>query len=263
MQWLLQRFDDTLKLAEALDQLGIVYSWHKVIPFIGELVPEPIVPDTQSVVFFGSYSLWKYSAEKGFLPGVIKLNPFVHEKAWHPYLLNGTDALFITLRDVPNLLKDEDRDWFIRPVNDSKEEPGNVKSSQDIIRMAENVLALKEEEIPDGSLRHDTELMLTKPVSIFKEWRLWVVSDQVVAHSLYRDCGHVTHRAEIDADVMDFAREMVSVNPGYATAYVMDICRTEDGLKIIETNCINAAGFYAADLIELAKAIEGLSRPVS
>ena len=121
MQWILQRFDDTEKLAAALDQLGIGYSWHKVIPFIGELVPEPIVPNIRSVVFFGSYSFWKYSAEKGFWPGVIKLNPFVHEQAWHPYLLNGTDALFITLRDVPKVLDIDEQDWFIRPVDDSKE----------------------------------------------------------------------------------------------------------------------------------------------
>lgn len=61
MQWILQQFEDTSKLAEVLDQLGIKYSWHKVIPFICELVPEPIVPNPRSVVFFGSYSLWRYS----------------------------------------------------------------------------------------------------------------------------------------------------------------------------------------------------------
>ncbi|WP_277814114.1 ATP-grasp domain-containing protein [Rhodobacter capsulatus] len=47
-------------------------------------------------------------------------------------------------------------------------------------------------------------------------------------------------------------------NPGYAPAYVMDICSTETGLKLLETNCINAAGFYAADVMKLAAAIDAL-----
>ena len=38
MQWILQQFEDTKKLADALDRLGIPYSWHKVVPFVGELV---------------------------------------------------------------------------------------------------------------------------------------------------------------------------------------------------------------------------------
>jgi len=45
MQWILQQFEDTQKLADALDRLNISYSWHKVVPFIGELVPEPEVHD--------------------------------------------------------------------------------------------------------------------------------------------------------------------------------------------------------------------------
>ena len=48
---------------------------------------------------------------------------------------------------------------------------------------------------------------------------------------------------------------MVDANPGYSPAYVIDVCRTGEGLKLLETNCINAAGFYAADLNKLAAAI--------
>jgi hypothetical protein len=55
MQWILQQFEDTQKLADALDRLGISYSWHKVVPFIGTLEPEPEVRDPQAVVMFGSY----------------------------------------------------------------------------------------------------------------------------------------------------------------------------------------------------------------
>lgn len=260
MQWLLQEFEDTSKLAEALDCLGISYTWHKVVPFVGDLVPEPKIVDPSAVVMFGSYTLWRYAHAHKFWPGVFKLRPFVHEQVWHPFLLNGADALFLTLRDIPEHLYDDGGEWFLRPVDDSKEEPGNVKSTGEIISMAERVLALDEDEIPKGSLRHDTNLMLTEPVRILREWRIWVVDEKVVTYSLYKEGSRVVYRHEIDDDALEFAQRIVDVNPGYAQAYVIDICRTGEGLKVLETNCINAAGFYAADLVKLAAAIDTLVR---
>jgi hypothetical protein len=86
-----------------------------------------------------------------------------------------------------------------------------------------------------------------------------VVRDQVVTYSLYKEGARVVYRPEIDQDALDFGRRLVALNPGYAEAYVIDICRTDDGLRMLETNCINAAGFYAADLTRLVGAIEALS----
>lgn len=255
MQWLLQDFEDTQKLADALERLEIPYTWHKVVPFVGDLTPAPIVRDANTVVMFGSYTLWRYAEAKNLKPGVFKIRPFVHEAAWHPFLLNGADALFLTLRDVPENLPDDGKHWFLRPVDDSKEEPGSVKSTRQIIDLANRVLALGENEIPRGSLRHDTQLMFTKPVRIQKEWRLWVVRGEIVTYSLYKEGARVVYRHEIDDDALEFAKELVKVNPGYSPAYVVDICRTDDGLRMLETNCINAAGFYEADLMRLASAI--------
>lgn len=259
MQWLLQDFEDTRKMADALDRLQIPYTWHKVVPFVGDLAPEPVIQDPKAVVMFGSYTLWRYAKAQDLKPGVFKIRPFVHERAWHPFLLNGSDALFMTLKEVPEKLPDDGRNWFLRPVKDSKEEPGNVKSSREIVELARKVLTLEEGEIPKGSLRHDTELMFTKPVRILKEWRLWVVEDEIITQSLYKEGMRVVYRREIDQDALAFAEGLVQANPGYSPAYVVDICRTEDGLKMLETNCINAAGFYEADLIKLASAIDGLA----
>ncbi|MES0881992.1 ATP-grasp domain-containing protein [Roseibium sp. SCP14] len=258
MQWILQEFEDTAKLANVLEQLEISFTFHKVVPFVGDLVPAPDVAGSNSVVLFGAYTLWRYAAEKKLHPGVFKISPFINEKVWHPYLLNGPGALIVSLRDIPSTLENNAKEWFLRPVDDSKEEPGNVKTASDIVRMAERVVALEEEDLPRGSLRHDTLLMLTEPVHILKEWRTWVVDRKVVTYSLYKENGRVIYRAEIDKDALEFAQQMVRLNPGYSPAYVMDICRTADGLKLLETNCINAAGFYAADLTRLVTAIEAL-----
>ncbi len=260
MQWILQDFEDTAKLAAALDRLGISYSWHKVVPFTGDLLPKPQIADPYSIVLFGAYSLWRYAKAHHLQPGVFKLRPFLHEAVWHPYLLNGPGATLATLAELPDRLDDPDALWFLRPVEDSKELAGTVKSTAEILEIARKVLALPAEDLPRGSLRHDTLLMLCPPVRIQKEWRVWVVRDEIVTVSLYREGSRVVYRNEIDEDAASFARSMTTLNPGYATAYVMDVCRTADGLFLLETNCINAAGFYAADVLRLASAIDALGQ---
>lgn len=257
MQWILQQFEDTEKLSAALDRLGISYTWHKVVPFIGELTPEPEVVDPSAVVLFGSYSLWRTAQAKQWNPGVFTIKPFLSQSAWREHLLNG-DVRLMTVREAAALEPDETL-HFVRPVSDSKEIAGVVMSTAELVQTAQNVLSVKVDEIPEGSLSHETELLLAEPVRIQKEWRCWVVDGEVVTWSLYKEGSRVVYRAEIDEDALDFARSMVSLNPGYSRAYVLDVCRTEDGLRIIETNCINAAGFYAADLVKLAASIEALA----
>lgn len=255
MQWILQAFEDTLKLEPILERMGLPHSTHKVVPFEGTLIPEPTIADRNNVVLFGSYTLWRYAQQYNLRPGVFKLRPFLYEDAWHAYLLNGANAKVVRLRDIPALTLADDQLVFMRPVDDSKEEPGRVWKVADLKALAHKVCALPIEDIPMGALRHETEVMLTKPVEIQKEWRIWVVKDRIVTFSLYKEGPRVIYRPEIDDDAMTFAQMLVTENPGYADAYVMDICRTADGLKMLETNCINAAGLYAADLSKLVAAI--------
>ncbi|MEL7026513.1 MAG: ATP-grasp domain-containing protein [Pseudomonadota bacterium] len=258
MQWILQDFEDTRALGVVLDRLGLNHSWHKVVPFVGDLVPEPEINEKADVVLFGSYTLWRYAERLDLKPGVFKLRPFLHEAPWQDFLLNGKTSLVMALRDVPEKLPDDGRLWFMRPVDDSKAEPGRVRSSGEIHQLAQKVLALDPDEIIRGALAHDTELMFSEPTTIQREWRIWVVNDAIVTSSLYKEGRSVVYRCEIDLDAHDFAMDMIARNPIYAQAYVLDICRTDRGLHILETNCINAAGFYAADLFALVEAIESL-----
>ncbi|MEM8595132.1 MAG: ATP-grasp domain-containing protein [Pseudomonadota bacterium] len=261
MQWLLQDFEDTRQLGEALTRRGILHSWHKVVPFLGDLEPEPAIEDADNVILFGAYTMRRYAEARELRPGVFIIRPFAHEPAWRPYLLNGPNARFLTLRDVPGQLSADDRAWFVRPVSDAKELPGQVMSGAEIVALSERVCALEPGELPEGSLRHDTRLMLGPPARILREWRLWIVEHRVVTHSLYKDGRRVTYRPDIDADARAFAERLIALNPRYAPACVLDICRTEAGLRRLETNCLNAAGFYAADLDRLVGAIEGMARP--
>lgn len=256
MQWILQEFEDTLVLASVLSHMGIDYSLHKVVPFVGELEPNPEIIDPQKVIFYGAYSLRHYAKKNNLTPGVFVLRPYLFETAWKPFLLNG-DARTITMEEVCSIIK-PDQQYFIRPVEDSKEIAGQVMTYDEIKLMCDNLCRLKPDEYILGSLTPSTEVMISKPKKIFREWRNWIVDDKLVTSSLYKEGRRVIYKQEVDDDVKDFILDMISRNPHYARAYVLDICRSDSGLKIIETNCLNAAGLYAADLQKLIHAIESL-----
>jgi len=248
MQWLLQDSEDTRKLGDVLTSLGRDVSWHKIIPFVGDLTPRPMIKDPHAVVLFGVYSMWKYAETHQLKPGVFRIAPFLEQSVWHPYLLNGVDAHVMPFGECASRFSGVDTLWFLRPVEDSKEVPGRVMAAQGIAALSVRVAAFPDEDLPVGSLRADTLVMLTEPQAIDEEWRLWVVEDRVVTYSRYKQAGQVGYAHDILEDALKFGQKMAQLNRGYAPAYVIDICRTEAGLRIIETNGINAAGFYAAEL---------------
>lgn len=222
-------------------------------------MPEPEVHDSQSMVMFGSYALWRFAEARGLHPGIFRIAPFVHEKPWQPFMLNGPDGKFLQVNEIEAKLPDDGCHWFIRPVADSKEQAGKVLVAADICETARKVMAFDADEIPNRSRRSNTLMMLTQPSRIEKEWRIWIVNGAVITYSPYKEGIRVTYRHEIDSDALEFAQTLAGLNAGYSPAYVMDICRTEDGLRLVETNCINAAGFNAADFVKLAAAIDRMA----
>jgi len=76
MHWILQenlfREREWARLIGALDRFELPYSVHKVIPFVGELVPPPAALDGK-VICFGSYSLRHAARRFGWHPGVYDL----------------------------------------------------------------------------------------------------------------------------------------------------------------------------------------------
>ena len=84
------------------------------------------------------------------------------------------------------------------------------------------------------------------------------MNNKIITYSLYKQGSKVIYKNEIDDDAMKFAQYMIDLNPFYSDAYILDICRSDDELFILETNCMNAAGFYAADLQKLVQALEEL-----
>jgi hypothetical protein len=259
MHWILQNnlFNEAAyqTLLDTLERFNLPYSIHKVIPFIGELVPAPELPH-KNVICMGSYSL-RHSAKKfGWDPGVFDLEPFDFTKQlekWGDLMLNA-DSVVVPFKDAI-----VERDTFIRPIHDSKVFAGNVFEAKAFYDWQRKVCVLEEDY--GNSLTKDTLIQLSNPKVIYAEYRFWIVNGKIVTYSLYKRGDRVFYSSEVDQHVIDFAAGVarcgditLSVQPH--RAWVLDVCETPDGMRIVETGTLNSCGFYAADLTKLVLALE-------
>jgi len=261
MHWLLQTGFEYesgwADLIAALDRHSISYSIHKVIPFIGELVPNP--PESLKQVFcVGSYAMRKSAKANGWRPGVVDLEEIASFQSlmsspWRKHLLNA-DSVVSTFGEATL-----DGASFIRPVNDAKFFAGQVIDEQEFRDWQHNVCTLGEDY--GDTLSASTEIQIASPKPIQSEYRFWIVNDQISTASRYKMGGRVVYDRTIDEDIMSFVSMLCDrASVAYwrpESAYVMDVAKTPDGIKLVELNTINSCGFYAADVAKLVMDLEG------
>lgn len=242
-------------LIRILERTGTPHTFVKVIPFVGELIPEPVL--TGPVVCFGTYSMRNTAKKNGWTPGVWDLEEFDYATCiehWKLEMLNH-DSITFNLKDF-GLIKDHS-DAFYRPSGDNKHFSGGIKTHEEMKKLVDGTLALREDEVFYG-LQPDTKIIRSSPKEIYSEYRTWFIDGKLVTASQYKQGDRVLYSEVVDEDILKYARDLVSVwNP--AQAFVLDVCRTSLGLKAVEINTINAAGFYAADMGKIFEAIENLS----
>lgn len=103
----------------------------------------------------------------------------------------------------------------------------------------------------------DAIIQVAKPKHIQKEIRLWIVGGKVITGSYYRLGDRFHLNEQIEDDAIDFANKVISKGE-MADAWVLDICMSNDEWKIVETGCINHAGFYKSNIGKTVMAIEDL-----
>jgi hypothetical protein len=223
---------------------------HKVVPFVGELIPAPELKDTH-VICFGSYSMRHVAKRCGWTPGVFDLfeQDFGKQLAhWGTHLLNA-GSVVSTFEDAQFTAEEH----FVRPTTDSKCFAGRVFGRDEFTQWQKTVCELG---LTDGSsLTPGTEVQLARPIMIHAEYRYWIVKGAIVTRSLYKRGSRVFSSPEVDARIDAYVTERVREWQPH-DAFVIDVCDTEEGLKIVELNTLNAAGFYAADVQKLVLALE-------
>lgn len=257
MHWILQanlfKESEWERLVATLEQFELPHSVHKVIPFVGVLEPAA-TPRADKVVCFGSYSMRHSAREHGWDPGVYDLfdQDFrVQLAAWGDRMLNA-DSRVMAFEDVRL-----DRPTFLRPVDDSKYFAGRVFDPDDFEAWRRRVCELG---LDDGtSLGPATQIQLCAPKSIHAEYRFWVVGGEIATKSLYKLGRRVVYGSDVDDRLDAFVMQAVRDWQPHR-AFVIDVCDTPEGPRIVEINTINSAGFYAGDVQRLVAALEELER---
>lgn len=251
MHWILQ--ENTFKeaaydvLLETLDRYQLPYTVHKVIPFVGDVEPVPVV--SGPAIAFGSYSMRHASAKYGWSPGVIDLEPYdfrVQRANWGKHMLNH-DSTVVKFTDV-KLAEPS----FVRPISDSKAFTGRTFSPEEMAEWIHKVVDLGHDYGDDVK----NQLVQVSTVKrILSETRYWVVDGRIVTSSTYKEGTRVVYKPSLDSTLEIFARARVREwEP--VRAFVLDVADTPDGAKVVEINTLNSSGFYAANLGLLVEALE-------
>lgn len=253
MHWVLQ--DDFYqeagyrKMVETLQRFEIPHSLHKVVPFVGELQPDIDIFDKNAIVI-GSYSMRHVAAAKGWTPGCYTMDHFQFDEQcvyWgENNLLNG-DAYVCTFGNVLNHINTNE--VFIRPYLDSKVFAGGIMQRDQIAQWHHSVVQLREDA--GTTLSEDTEVIIASPKHILREIRMWVVDRHIVTQSMYKIGSRIIYHPHVTDNVLDFARSLIE-NHNPCRAFVLDIAVMDNfDLKVVEAQCINTSGFYAADVQKL------------
>ena len=260
MYWVIQEDlhheEGLQELARVLERVNIPHSFHKVVPFVGEIIPEINPPNP--VIAIGAYSMINYARRHSWFPGVFSNGNFdfqIWSHHWHGHCLND-DAQVYHFAEVP----EQPEPFFMRPVMDSKEFAGAVFDYPEYLEWRHRVVDLREDT--GTTLKPQTPVLICASKEIMREYRLWVVDHKIVTASLYKIGSRVVYDGNVDDDVILFGTNLVTDMPPTRwvpdRAFVLDIALTPDGFKIIEINCLNAAGLYAANVGKLVEAIENM-----
>lgn len=253
MHWILQTDifaeDGWKTIVENLERFNIPYSVHKVVPFIGELIPD--INPTGPVICFGTYSMRHVARERGWYPGVFDLQAFpfqIQLEHWGEHLLNH-DCVVSTFEDA-RFTQDL---MHVRPVEDTKYFAGRLFDREDFEGWQKRVCVLKLDY--GNSLRNETEVQVSVPKEIFNEYRFWIVKGEIITASAYKIGSAIRYSPIVEERYHDYVKERIAEwQP--LDAFVIDVCDTPDGIKIVEINTLNAAGFYAGDMQKLVFAME-------
>ena len=189
----------------------------------------------------GALKMAEIARERGWSTGRLLKENFEHSvwaEALASELLNVAGRV-ARLGDVSL-----ERDSFVRPAADNKAFDGRVfRSSEFEAWKVDNPSLLK---LP---------ALVAPPITIYSEFRLFMIGGKVVTGSQYMRGGSPHLSDSPDPEVVEYA-EAVSSRWRPADAFVVDVARTVDGCKVIEFNNINSSGFYASDVGRYVQAME-------
>ena len=234
-----------LDIKKATEKFGHGCTGLKIIPFSDSVefaADIGFAPPEGKLVPYGSTSMIKMFArskwnKQGFFFNEENLKTSKWAKELGSSILNY-DAQFMTLKEAMALKEGQ---FFMKPDNDLKDFCGTEVEAKDIANLYDQVSA--------GGFCFGTDIpvVLCPIKNTGWEYRLFMIKDKVVAFSSYKLKSMLRQDQPVPSEVIRFAQQTASLwHPD--DVYVMDVCETDNGLKVVEFNCFNASGFYKCDV---------------
>lgn len=253
MLWLINeksyQTNELKQLKAAILSNNSEYQPCNVIPFLGDILVDnqEINLERKDVICFGSYEMRNTAIKQQWNPGVYDLESVSFKqqfKHWGSELLNF-DALICAIPFAPTVK----HDVFVRPADKKKMFPGQVISSEHFDEWKNKIV-----QIDSAFYEPKNQLIqISRVREISKEYRLWVVDGQIVASSQHKQ-NHQLVKEGSPKEVQRYVEKRLKTWMP-AQAFVIDVCETPEGLKIIDINSINNSEFYGADIVDIVAAI--------
>ncbi|HEY9261813.1 ATP-grasp domain-containing protein [Chitinophaga sp.] len=262
IQWVVQRNLTSIADLESLQRscatIGVNFQAIDIIPFSTSL---PAFDHQRRSIFYGSTTLCGLvAADEQWRPGLFFDEALFsienYFNRWGAYMLNY-GAIVTTFAALMSREEAPDQLFFIRPDDDSKSFAGETKSFAEIKSWYEQL-----KTVENTNLSPDTPIVVSAPYNIKYEWRLWIVNGKVVTASKYRTYFKLTKEAGCPAEVIAFAESRCREYTPHAV-FVMDVCLCGDDFYIVECGCMNAAGFYTADVTAIVAAVSAYFANIS
>lgn len=239
------RYDQIFKVLEELD-----LPYEKV-----QFQPNSVVfeyeTDRKDIFVYGSVKLAKITSKHNWFPGSFYGNNHEFEKYSLGYGSNTLNSGSYITEFSSDFEWVDGQSLFIKPSKDAKVFTGKVFSEPEWKDFVYETLNGGENKRVNAK----SPIQVAKAQKILKEARVWIVNNQVVSSSYYLFHGNTEYEDSVAEEGLLFAKNMTDIY-SVADAYVMDICLTYNGWKIVEVNCINSAGFYKANVKDIIIALE-------
>jgi ATP-grasp domain, R2K clade family 3 len=235
-------------LVAALERFEIDYSVHDVVPKVGDLLPAPQVSHS-NVICIGSYAMRHLAIQQGWVPGIFDLfnQDFEQQRRhWGDWMLNfGSVVCPVEAAECRG------KSVFVRPAQDTKTFSGRVFGAAEFRAWQRSI----GDPLAHSSLTPQTLIQLSLPMAIYAEYRFWIVKGEIITQSLYKRGSQIVYDSDVDERLALFVADRLTEWLPHET-FVMDVCDTPNGIKIVEINTLNSSGLYAADVQRLVLALE-------
>jgi hypothetical protein len=246
---------------DEIRQQGLVWDIVQPRPFLNGVVPlvgGRRLSDGDCVLFSGTFPLMRHLQQHyPWKPGGWCTASHFDCATYYPHfprhLLNQSYAILANddaLARVGEIFDQFGREGrvFVRPSGVQKTFTGRCVDREGLVLTLQSTSYAKE------------PVLIAPPQEITREWRVVVARGRFVAASQYLSEGRHRESPGCPKEVRAYVDRLLAEVPYRPDPiYMMDLCASDDTLRLLELNSFSCSGLYQCDPASVVKAAKGLA----